>query len=643
MADGSDPVLATLRFAVFAAAAILGPGVVLQRLVRVRWDPALVVPLGLAFCASVYWLGLVTGAPWILPGLALLLDAQLLRPRLRGRPANGPPVRGAVPPALLLILLLGITQYPLNRIGSNGDFLLDMGEHTDTAVHVGFTWELVAGYPPQMPGFSGIEPNYHLGSHLARAAATRWAGTHPYDSFNRFDVTLWGLALILALRGAAHALGLGARATAVVGYLPLACDLSFVPGLASGVEFWAFKAGDSFVEAIFFANSIAPAMAMALTSVTALARAERGEGRAWLILAAILGAGASFFKVFTGALLLLALGTAWMFRHRGRELALVALPVAAALALLAAGSMAPSDLEGIRVSFVPLAPVNPARMAFGLEEAKGFALLASGLAWVLLSLGLRVLGIPAALRAARGPRVAGAVLGAFALWGWPIATFVSITADPAVDESFYFLQASGLALWLFASPALVGIARRSLIAGGVVLLASFTATGEFLVRAQQYGPEVVPAPAVRAMTALREASRPGDVVLMQVRIPHVPLPVVLAGRRVAYAEYIGYWRQFVTPETRARRREQVRSFFQAQDAETALTVARQLEARYVYLAGPRRRKRALERAGVIELLFQEGSERVYRINLSASLSDPPRDAAPDDRTDSDGAPGRREQ
>jgi hypothetical protein len=630
LADGSDPVLATLRFVAFAAVAILGPGVTLQRLVRVRWDPVLVVPLGLAFCSFGYWLGLVTGAPWILPSLALLVDAPLLRPSLVGRPAQGPPARGALPAVLLLILLLGITQYPLNRTGSNGEFLLDRGEHTDTAVHVGLVWELVAGYPPELPGFSGVELHYHLGSHLVRAAATRWAGTHPYDSFNRFDVTLWGIALILALRGAAHALGLGTRATTLVGFLPLASGLSFVPGLASGVAFWAFKASDGLVEAVFFANSIVPAMAMALGAVTALARAERSEGRGWLVLAAALGVGAVFFKVFTGALLLLALGTAWALR-RDLRLVLVALPPAAALALLVAGSLGPSDLEGVRVSFVPFAPVNPARTAFGLETARGVSLLISGLVWVALSLGVRVLGIPAALRAARGPRVAPSVLGAFALWGWPLTTLVSIKADPAVDESFYFMQASGLALWLFASPVLVRMARRSLIPAGLALLASLAGTGEFLLRAQQSVPMVVPAPAVRAMAALREASHPGDVVLMQVRIPHVPLPVVLAGRRVAFADFIGYWRQFVTPETRSRRRELVRSFFQARDAETARVVARQLEARYVYLSGPRRSKKALERTGVIELLFQEGSERVYKINLAEPRpgdEDPTRDRGP---------------
>ena len=611
MADGTDPVLATLRFAAFAAATILGPGIVLQRLIRVRWDPALVVPLGLAFCAAGYWLGLVSGTPWLLPLLALLLDVQLLRPGLRGRPAEGPSIRGALPPALLLLLLLALARYPVNRVGPSGEFLLDMGEHRDTAVHVGLVWELEAGYPPQVPGFSGVELHYHVGIHLVRAAAARWAGIHPYDSFTRFDTTLWGLALILALRGAAHALGLGRRATGLVGYLPLACDLSFVPGLLLGASYWAFKLGDNFTEAIFYANSMTPAMAMVLAAVTALARAERGEGRAWLVLGGILGASAAFFKVFAGALFLLALGTAWLLGRRRRELTFVAAPVGLALLLLVAGAAAPTGVEGVRASFVPLAPVNPARLAFGLGEAHGLAFLASGLVWVVLSLGLRVLGVPGAFHQARGPRASGAVLGSFALWGWPIATFVSITADPAYDESFYFLQASGLVLWLFATPVLAGSTRRSLTLAAAALLVSVAATGEYLYRARQQDPEVVPAAAVRAMAALREASRPGDVLLMQVRVPHVPLPIVLAGRRVAYVDYIGYWRQFVTPETREARREQVRSFFQARDAETARAVARELGARYVYLSG--RRPRPVEKAGVLEALFREGNERVYRI------------------------------
>jgi hypothetical protein len=617
LADGTDPILATLRFAAFALAAVLGPGLVLQRFVRVRWDPALVVPLGLVFCASVYWLGLVLGAPWLLPALALLLDVQLLRPRFLGRRAEGPSLRGAVPAALLLILLLGLTQYPVNRVGPNGEFLLDLGEHMDTAVHVGLTWELVAGYPAQVPGLSGVEVHYHVGSHLARAAAARWAGIHPYDSMSRFDVTLWGLALILALRAAAHALGRGGWARALAGFLPLAGDLAFVPGLLLGAGYWAFKLGDDFVEAVFFANSIAPAMTMALGAVVAFARAERGEGRGWLVLAGLLGAGAGFFKVFVGALLLLALGTAWLLDRRRRGLVVVALPIALTLGLLVAGSTAPPGTEGVQVAIVPFAPVNPARLAFGLEGARGATYALSAIAWIVLSLGLRVVGLPGAVRGARGPEAAAAILGAFALWGWPIASFVKITADPGVDESFYFLQASGLVLWLFAAPVLVAIASRRLVLGGVALLVGFAGAGEFVFRSAKQTPEVVPAPAVRAMTALRAASCPGDVVLMQRKVAYVPLPLVLAGRRVALADYIGYWRQFVSLEAKARREEELRRFFRAEDAETALAVARKLDARYVYLVG--RRKRNLENAGVIEPLFQESGQRVYRVNRPEAL------------------------
>jgi hypothetical protein len=611
LADGSDPVLTTLRFALFAAVAIAGPGVALQRVLRVRWDPAVVIPLGLVFCAAAYALGLVVGVPWLLPALAVPLDLLLLSPGFRGRRAAGPSLRGAAPPVALLVLLLAATQYRVNRERANGDFLLDLGEHMDTAVHVGLTWELVAGYPPQVPGLAGLEVRYHVGSHLVRAAATRWAGIHPYDSISRFDVTLWGLALVLALRAATHALGLGSRVTALVGYLPLAADLSCVPGLLLGAGFWAFKLGDNFIEALFYANSIAPALTLVLAAVACIARWERDHRLGFLVLAVLLGGGAGFFKVFTGAQLLLALLTGWLLVRRRSHLLVVAAFVAAALALLAASASAPPGAEGVRVSFLPLAPTNPARVAFGLKEAHGLAYVASGLVWIALSLGLRVLGIPGALRSLRGESGAGSVLGALALWGWPLATFLSVAADPAFDESFYFLQASGLALWVFAAPVLVDLARRHRFLAALAVVIVFAPAGEFLVRKIPQKPEVVPAAEVRAMKALRAASCPGDVVLMQTKVAYVPLPVVLAGRRVALADYISYWRQFTSVETLAKRKEEVRAFFQAEDQATALAVARRLDARYVYVQG--RRRSTLEAAGVLVPLFEEGGEHVYRI------------------------------
>jgi hypothetical protein len=556
-----------------------------QRLLRLRWDPALVVPLGLLSCGGAYWLSLVTHVPWLFPLATFLACLPLLRRGLVRERAEGPSLRGALPAVALLVALLAVTQYRANRVGDDGSFLLDAGEHVDTAVHVGVTWELVAGYPPQVPGLAGVPMRYHVGSHLVRAAAVRWAGIHPYDALSRFDVTLWGLALVLALRAAAQALGLGAAAVRLAGFLPLAADLSFVPGWLLGAEHWAMKLGGNFLEAVFYANSISPAVAAALAALVALSRASRGEGRGWLVLASLLGAGCAFLKAFTGAQLLLALGLAWLVR-RSRPLVLVAVPLALAVAVLAFGSVGHAGGQGVRVALLPFAPANPARVAFGLAEARGLALALSGVAWIVLSLGLRAAGIPGAWRGLRGGDAPLATLGALALTGWPIALFVSVTADPAYDESFYFLQASGLALWLFAAPALAGLARWSRLAAATAVVACLLPTAELVARRATQEPDRIPAATVRAMAALRRESCPGDVVLTRPGVALVPPVVVLAGRRVPLASYIPYWRQFTTPELLAEREAAVWSFFRAPDAPSALEAARRLGARYVYFPGP---------------------------------------------------------
>ncbi len=612
MADGSSPLLATLRFALFAALAIAGPGVGLQRLARVRCDPALVLPLGLTFCALGYWLSLVLAFPLLFPLLTALGLLTLTLPGEKGR-AEGPSLRGALPAITLLLALFALTQYGVNRVDRSGAFLLDRGEHVDTALHVGVSFELVAGYPPQVPGLAGVPMHYHVGSHLVRAAASRWAGIHPYDAMSRFDITLWAIALVLALRAAARAAGLGGGAVAAAGFVPLLSDLSFLPGLHSEVQFWASKLGDNFLEPLFFANSITPALAMALAATVALARARRGEGRGHLALAAALAAGTGFFKVFTGAQLLLCLAIAWALGRGRRALLLAGAPAAAALVVLALRSASPAGAAGVSASLVPFAPLGPALVAFGFPPAHGAAYLGLGLLWVLLSLGLRLLGVPAAVRALRDGGTASAVLASLALCGWPLATFLSITADPDFDESFYFLQTSGVVLWLFALPALARLVRRPLLVALSVALLALPSSVEFLGRKASQAPEAIDAAAVRAMAALRRASCPGDVVITR-PLPlrqWVPLPVVLAGRRVAYSNYLGYWRQFVSTEALAERDRLVRSFFRSTEPAHAVSVAAALGARYAYLSG--RQALDFDTKGVLEPVFASGGERVYRI------------------------------
>src|SRR5947207_2141573 len=114
---------------------------------------------------------------------------------------------------------------PLPR--PSGDRLLDPLVPYDTAFHVGLVRELTLGYPPQVPGVSGFPLGYHLGTDLVRAAALRWAAVDPYDSISRCDVTVFAVALLLAVRAAAAALGLGPRAVALAGWTLVATDFSF--------------------------------------------------------------------------------------------------------------------------------------------------------------------------------------------------------------------------------------------------------------------------------------------------------------------------------------------------------------------------------------------------------------------------------
>src|SRR6188474_2175367 len=95
---------ATARYAAFLLIALVGPGLGLQRWAGVAIDPALVLPLGIAFAAGAYWLALVTGLPWLFP-VAILFASAALAVRGMGAPAPGPSLRGAAAPAFALLAL----------------------------------------------------------------------------------------------------------------------------------------------------------------------------------------------------------------------------------------------------------------------------------------------------------------------------------------------------------------------------------------------------------------------------------------------------------------------------------------------------------------------------------------------------------
>jgi hypothetical protein len=565
-----------------------------------------VLPLGLVACASTYWLSLASDAPWVFPVLLGAVDLSLLRGGLRLAP--GPPLRGALPPFAVLLLCLAATQFPMNRFGPRGEFLRDPSESIDTAFHVGLTWELTAGYPPQVPGLAGVRLGYHFAPHLVRAAAVRWAGVHPYDLLNRFDPVLGGLALVLALRGITRAIGGSPAAVAVAPWTLLATDLSFV--FAGRTRWWTELLDGNLLLPLFFANTVVPALALLLGALVALSRFQAGEGRGWLALAALLGAALPFFKVFLAAQLLGAAALAApVARPRGPLLAL-ALPCLLATVVLAAG---PGG-ETIVAALDPLTPVREARSVLGLPSASGAALAAWAALWLIASLGLRILGLPAALRALRAGGPVAAALAALALSGWPLGLLFRIgyAGETDYNEAVYFVLQSGPLLWVFAALALAGLAARAgaLAAAALALALAAPSTVEFLVRKATTAPDVVPPVVVQAMRALERDTRPGEVVLERPAAHWPPLPVVLAGRRVPYTRYIPYMAQFAARRDYLSRSRAIRAFFATEDAAEAEAIARSLGATFLVLYGDE--TVVFDPAPVILPVFHAPDARVYR-------------------------------
>ncbi len=616
--------LAFLSWTVFAGVALVVPGVALQRLARVRVDPALVLPLGGAFTAGAYWASLARGLPWLFPAALAAVALGLAFPRAPWRRAPGPSLRGALLPLAAVVALLALTHYGWNRVGPSGDFLLDPLVTFDSTYHVGVTHELVTGYPPQVPGVAGFPLGYHLGTDLVRAAALRWAGTSPWDSLTRLDVTLWALALILVLRSLVARLGAPPAAVALAPWTLLLTDFSFLFATQLQAHWWTDLLRGNLLLSFVYANPIVPALALALASLVALSRHEETGERGSLALAVLLAAAVPFFKVFLGAHLLLGLGLAFVL-SRGpnrpaaggprRAIIAVAVPCALATAALALGQGG----ETVSVVIAPLDLARVTRETLGLAPVEGAQLLAWSAFWLLASLGLRVLGLGPAVRALRGS-AAASTLASVALTGWPLGLLFRVSApevlegQKTVNDAAYLVEQSGPLLWLFAVLALVGFAttpaRRILATVALVVLAT-PSTIQYAVKKASWPPARLPAPMVRAMDALVPVSERADVVLQRPAARYPPAPVILAGRRVPYERFIPYLTQFASRKDLEARHLEVYRFFRTRDRSEALEIARSLDASFLALYGSDRVR--FDTSGVLEPVHEEPGARLYRI------------------------------
>ena len=609
---------ATARYLAFLLLALVGTGLGLQRWAGLAVDPALVLPLGLAFAAGAYWVSLVLGLPWLFPAAVLLADAILLR-RRRFEWAPGPPLRAALGPALALVALLAATQYPWNRVSASGEFLLDPLVAYDTAFHVGLVRELTIGYPPQVPGVAGFPLGYHLGTDLVRAAALRWAGVDPYDSISRFDVTVFALALLLAVRAAAARLGLSPRGVALAGWTILATDFSFAFALSPHAHWWADLLRGNMLVSLFLANPVIPALALALGALVALSRAADGEGERWSLLAAVVAAAVPFFKVFLGAHLALGLLAAFVLTRR-RDVALAAAAVGLATMALVLGQGG----QTVAVTLAPLDLVRITRESLGLPPLDGARLAGWSVLWLVASLGLRVLGIAEAVRALRRPGVIGPALAAMALIAWPLGLLLRVSApemlegQKVVNDAAYLVEQGGPLLWLFTAAALSrwiearSSRRAGLAALAAVALLALPSTVQFAIKKATEPPDALPAPMVRAMAALAAVSQPGDIVLQRPGARYPPAPVILIGRRVPYERFTPWLTQFAPAAALEARHAATYRFFHTTDAGEAMAIAQSLGAGYVALYGADRVR--FDPTGHFVAIHEEEGARVYRLS-----------------------------
>jgi hypothetical protein len=611
--------LSTLRYLAFAVIAIGGPGIALQRLAGVGVDPALVIPLGVAVTALTYALSLELGFAWVYPVSILLIVGGALLRRTPLAVVPGPRLRGALVPIAVTVGVLAATQYGGNRVSSSGEFLIDNLVPYDTAFHVGLARELTLGYPPQLPGVSGFGITYHLGPDMVRAAALRWAGVDPFDSINRFDVTLGAVALILVLRSVTQMIGGGPFAVGLAGFIPLLADFSFVFAANPQAHWWVDLLRGNLLVSLALSNPVIPALALSLGVLIALER-DRGETPGWLWLATIQSLVVPHFKVFVAAHLLLGLGVAAVVAVAGGRrpwrAAGAFFPCALFTALMVAGGS-----RSVAVVVAPFDLVRITRESLALVPLSGLAFAGWAVLWLAASLGLRLFGLREAWRGVWRGGWAAPALAAMALAAWPLGLLFRVAApqmlegQKTVNDAAYLVEQGGPLLWVFTVIALGAWAgprfdRRAIVIAAGVLLA-LPSSIQFAWKKATLPYDPVPAPMVRAMNALADASQPGDVVLQRPGARYPPLPVVLIGRRVPYERFTPWLTQFASAESLEQRHEMVFRFFRTADRGEATTIAHVLNARFVALYGADRLR--FDTTGVLEPIYEDGDVRVLRV------------------------------
>jgi len=421
---------------------------------------------------------------------------------------------------------------------------------SDSVFHLSIAQELTVSVPPQAPFLAGQPLNYHYATHLLAAMLSRTAWLSIPDLTVRFLPTLFLVETVLAVFVFSRAWLKSSWGAVLTSFLViLGEDFSFIPGLLlhSNGAWSAEYFGVPTTYSLYSINPMLPALAVLFVGLFCLLRFSRENGRAWLMLTALLFAALTEYKVFTAIHVLLALAVTsfiYLLLHRDTTLLRVLLLTSLLTVPLVLYSLFGTEAlvrVWARIEPWPYIPTALARMGLFQQQVDSLleggpitlstasALLLVGLPVYLLgSLGLRVIAIPQVVRDLLFPNRStffGFFLAVLAVVGPLISLTCTVTPRGYATETEYnnavwFYVQSKYIIWVLATGSILSLCKgkrrawQAVIVATAIMLA-IPSSAQFFARFSRSDLSVVEKGELEAIGYLQEHCTNGEVAIAQ--------------------------------------------------------------------------------------------------------------------------------
>ena len=532
----------------------------------------------------------------------------------------------------------------------------------DVVLHISIANELTHTIPPQAPHFSGHPLSYHYGMDVAVAMFANATRLNTYDLTLRFVSTLFlALSMLSVFCFSRNWLRSGYFGVLVVLLVFFGEDLSFIPGLLRGENLdWSLRyfSVPPAVLPLFYTNPILPGLGVLFAGLFSLQRYLQERSGAWLFLTALLFVALVEVKIFTAAQIMCSLGLAavlYLVAYRNSDL----LKLAACTAALAIPLIWPVLLKNkseanVVIKLEPGLYVSQAMEAIGMKDRfngwLSFVTVALPI-YLVGSLGLRVIGVPAILKAIFRPDAKSAlrfILALFVVIGLLIALMFSLT--PAGWTFRYnpvsgtFLVQSKYVAWLFAVEILQTLYRWAVGRGVYSSVAAATITAvaiglsvpatlqhfiywrnpdHFFARGKPFGKQLLSydAETLAVTDFLTKNAQPGDVVMCEDELLAPVLALTKCRVPFGYFAYAAVARSDVT-----RREAAIKQFWKDWRLGTVHhDFVREVGVRYVVV---RKTSESLPTTipDIFSKVFENSEFAVFKVNsqrLSETVSQNP--------------------